>query len=269
MAEETQAPVAPQPLRLKQLLKARFQLPPTQRATAANGQAKPISHPLAGTILAASETGFFSGKGNPEFDLVRACRNAIAGPARKLSPGTLRDYAKKARRLHAWQPDQESPPDIEAHCPSTNSYYPYRAAARWAAEENCRKALRERDRAKPGTAERAAAIRLLQHSLATLNRYPPGTDAGIDKHQEQRALATLGLVDPPPQVPMDKRNPRATKAKLVGPLNRKIPDWSQKVWAQLVSVESSWLAQVASWRWLACARKKPAMSPFPVERMVR
>jgi hypothetical protein len=40
-------------------------------------------------------------------------------------------------------------------------------------------------------------------------------------------------------------NPRATKAKVISPLNRRISDWRQLVWERLVKVKCPWLPHVA------------------------
>ena len=47
----------------------------------------------SGLIAAVSEIGYLGG--NHEFDLVRACRSAISGQTRTLSPGTLKDYHRR------------------------------------------------------------------------------------------------------------------------------------------------------------------------------
>jgi hypothetical protein len=78
-----------------------------------------LSAAWAGIAITAAEVGFFGG--NPEFDLVRACRDAITGAKRQLSPGTLRDYAKKAKRQKALRPDPDSPPDLDSHYPKPSS----------------------------------------------------------------------------------------------------------------------------------------------------
>jgi integrase len=206
---------------------------------------KPLPHGREGIARSASEIGFLSRK--HEFEFVSACRAAISGTARKLSPGTLKDYRKKAKRHEALRPDPDSPPNLESHYLKPSSYYAHRAAARWSAEEDCRQALRNRDRAKPGSSEWESAVRQLKRSMATLNRYPAGKQDDIIGVKALQQAQALGLTDPPtPARPTpQKKHARASKAKLIGPLNQGIPDWREKVWNRLVKVKSAWLIQVA------------------------
>jgi integrase len=205
----------------------------------------PLPHSWEGIASSASEIGSLSRK--HEFEFVSACRAAISGTARKLSPDTLKDYQKKARRHDALRPDPDSPPDLESHYLKPSSYYAHRAAARWSAEEDCQKALRQRDRAKPGSSEWESAIRQLKRSMATLNRYPAGKQDNIIGVKALQQAEALGLVDPPTSAKptQQKKHARASKAKLIGPLNRGIPDWREKVWNRLLKIKSPWLVQVA------------------------
>jgi hypothetical protein len=224
-------------------------------ATSAKVPARTYGGPQ-GVSIAVHEVAKIS----EEFDLVRACRAQVSGQQRKLSPRTLKDYQKKARRLEAWRPDPQSPPDLLVHCPSANSFYPYRAATRWAAEEDCRQALRQRDRFATGTPERREAVKTLRRALQTLQAYPQGIHDGIARFKEQSAWAAQGLTDPPASLPpaAGKRNPRDTKAKIVGPLNRQIPDWSQKVWQRLVDIRSPWLSETATMALTGCRPEETA-----------
>jgi integrase len=178
-----------------------------------------------------------------EFALVKACREFVKGVASKISEKTQADYRKKAKRLDQWRPDSDSPPDL-LRCPSANSYYPYRAAAVWTAREECREALRQRDKLPAGSPERREVMRRLRRSLLTLETYPVG-EQNITRFKQREAAAQLGLESIPTSCPLGRRNPRASKAKVASKLLRTHPDWANRIWARMEAVASPWQDQVA------------------------
>jgi hypothetical protein len=101
-----------------------------------------------------------------EFELVTAVRKAIAGVGKNATAATADEYKAVYERLVR---RDELPEDARSRA----DYYRRRAAIAFVEAIHAREALRARDKAPDGSAERSAAVAELKRIQEIFRRYPP------------------------------------------------------------------------------------------------
>lgn len=151
-------------------------------------------------------------KQSRESALVKSVRSAIAGIGAGATPATAERYLKIVARLTV---RNEAP----EHARSRQDFYSRRAALLFVEAQRAREALRVRDRAPEGSAERAQAVAELERIEKILQRYPP--DPERQRHLSP-GLAAGGLKwrdiagDKPPAPRKSKRVGLGMLAKRAG-----------------------------------------------------
>ncbi len=183
-----------------------------------------------------------------------------------LSPATEAEYRKKAQTLNQWRPEPNDPPDIEAHVSTPSSFYAYRAALIWDAIQRLKEARRQLDRIPCKTPDWKAALLELRTALMDLDFYPMDRQGkAIQSHRQNKTLHAVGLADTPAVSAFTRarqlgqtKTPTTDNGKAchASRLNRKLPDWRQRIFARLEQIRSPWLLHAAVASLTGCRPKE-------------
>lgn len=135
-----------------------------------------------------------------EFELVIGIRKSISGVGASATPETAADYERVYERLVSLE---QLPEDAKSRA----DFYRRRAAIVFVEANHAREALRARDKAPDGSAERSAAVAELKRIREIFERYPP------DPERTRHASSALGVRW---SDVADKRKPAPSRSKRVG-----------------------------------------------------
>lgn len=170
---------------------------------------------------------------------------------KEISDDTKEQYLKVAERLEKTRTQPGEPLNIDMYADKASTFYAYRAALRYNAAVQVKKAMNAVDKAHRNNDESAknAAYQLVLQYAADLKKYSRDVQPGVVSPLEVK----LGLSDPKaPGVPtqlagqVSEREHRETaKLKDTNKIVRKYPDWRQRVWDRFKAIESPWIDQLA------------------------
>ena len=175
------------------------------------------------------------------------------------SAETKAKYGQVAISLENTRPAPGEPVHIEALAKTKNTFYVYRAAARWSALERAASALRAYTNADNDAAKKTAYGVMLA-AAADLVRYPadaqPGLPNAAAAAAHRRAVAgavAMGMGDEIPPLPQKNPSEFVGKGSTKGKSDKltdantiqKITGWRALLFARLVSVDSPWVDHAA------------------------
>lgn len=168
-----------------------------------------------------------------------------------ITDETKEQYRKVAERLEKTRTQPGEPLDIDMYADKSSTFYAYRAALRFNAAEQVKKAMNAVDKARRNNDESAknAAYQLVLQYAADLKKYSRDSSPGVVSPLEIK----LGLSDPKaPGVPtqlagkVEERTNRDTaKLKDTNKIVKKYPEWRQLVWDRFKQINSDWIDQLA------------------------
>ena len=185
---------------------------------------------------------------------------------KSTSAKTKADYAKVAINLKTTRSQPGEPVNIEQLAKTKNTFYKYRAAARWSALENAVSALRAYRNAKTDSAKKSAYAVMLE-AAADLFKYPPDAQPGFASPDPAlvaaRAVragfaAAANALDDEielPKLPVQQQKTASIFKKKTAPGKndklkdantiQKIDDWRGLIFGRLLAVDSPWIDHAA------------------------
>ena len=167
--------------------------------------------------------------------------------AAKVSEKTQAQHLRNGDRLAGQRVDGEAI-DLTKYQTTPTTFYAYRAAVRYHAATRGQEALQAYDAAKKAKddAASAEAWQRVLYAAADLKTHPgsvPGLSA-LDLHK-----LGAGTESGPAKAKREGRTALATretsKLKAANSIAKKYPDWRERLWVQLASIESPWLDHTA------------------------
>jgi integrase len=176
------------------------------------------------------------------------CRNILD---QKISDSTKEQYRTVGLRLEKTRSQLGEHVDLSAYVGNAKTFYAYRAATRFYAAEEGRKAISAYDKAtkQNDAIAKAEAWQKIVMYAADLVRYPKDSTPGLPNNTEIK----LGLTDKKQagEPAEAKKNGVAAIGKSTSKLsdanaiNKKYPEWKYLLWEHFSTTKSHWLDQVA------------------------
>ena len=169
---------------------------------------------------------------------------------KSTSADTKANYAQIAINLNVTRARPGEPVSIEQLAKAKNTFYKYRAAARWSALENAATALRAYKNTD-NEATKKAAYAVMLTAAADLVRYPADAKPGL---LSANFLATARALGEDEALAAVKKMPSEfTKKSAIGKNDKlkdantiqKIEGWRSLLFARLVDVSSPWIDHAA------------------------